>query len=345
MQIFAYSLENGLSKIYIQIVLILYDNQFCSMNKIYSFFENKNYNIIKNIVDYLVHYKIIFKVPCWQGTAYYVNVDGDKTIKILVNYHITKHRVSSKIQKIATRHLQLREKFLQVGIKDFNKITRTNIPKKSIDDSGLDTGCTAVVKYLNLIILATRILILEEKSSKPKLHLVKRHDRICGMWLDLESFLEEYFGKTTPEAEFMAMAKSGELENKQQLYKKYFSHITHSKTTFSEYADLLRQIKLGHKQEYADSKGVSLQILSKIVTNFTDNSGHLKISYLSEMLRIETAGLVKIHDNEIEDLFFIDLFSEELSRTRISFYKDDEKEAEKIRKIAKDIYPEFQIVK
>ena len=38
----------------------------------------------------------------------------------------------------------------------------------------------------------------------------------------------------------MAMAKSFQLDYQMELYRKYYSHITHSKTTFSEYLDLLR---------------------------------------------------------------------------------------------------------
>ena len=328
----------------IKIVLYLYEHPFASLKQICSYDGNKNYKITKNYILYLLEHKIIFQVPYWQGIVYYVNND-DQITKTLSIYHTTKHRVSLSLNKIAHQYPQLKEKFTQNKIINFTKITRTNIPKQSFDISGLDASCTTIIKYLNLIILATRILILEEKSHKSKLHLAKRHARICEMWLDLESFLDKYFGKTTHEAEFMEMAKSSELEHQQKLYWKYFSHITHSKTTFSEYAELLRQIKLGFKQEYAYSKGFSLQCLSKILKNFTDSSGHLNIRYLAEMIKIETADSFKPHNDETEDLFLIDLFAEELSRLRISFYKDDELEAEKIRKIIKNIYPQMQIIK
>jgi len=330
-------------KIRIQIILFLLDNQFCSMEKFCRYYGNKNYNTVKNNVNYLLAHKIIFKVPCWHGTAYYVNFDEDKTIKILANYHSTKHRVSTRINKIADKHPQLKLKFRERGIFDFNKITRTNIPTQPFAVSDLDDSCKTIVKSLNLIILATRILVLEEKLAKKnkldKLHLVKRQARICELWLDLESFLEKYFGK--PEAEFMAMAKSYQLDYQMELYRKYYSHITHSKTTFSEYLDLLRQIKFGYKQEYSQSNGISLQCLSKILKKFTDRTGRIDIRYLSAMIRIETASSLKSHQEEIEDLFFIDLLSDEMSRTRIPFYKEDEIENAKTRKIIKEIYPQM----
>lgn len=339
-----YFTKKDSSIIHIQIILAIMDNQFCSMKKIYSYFKNKNYNTIKNILNYLVSHKIIFKVPCWHGTAYYVNVDGDKTIKTLANYHSTKHRVSTKINKIADKYPQLKQKFREKGIFDFNKITRTNIPTQPFDVSGLDDSCKTIVKSLNLIILATKILILEEKLAKKnkldKLHLVKRQERICDLWIDLESFLEKYFEK--PDAEFMAMAKSFQLDYQVELYRKYYSHVTHSKTTFSEYLDLLRQIKFGYKQEYSQSKGMSLQCLSKILKKFTDRTGRIDIRYLGAMIRNETASSLKSHQEEIEDLFFIDLLSDEMSRTKIPFYKEDEIENAKTRKIIKEIYPQMR---
>ncbi len=328
----------------IKIVSFLYDHPFSSLKQICKYDGNKNYKTTANYVLNLAENKIICKVPFWHGTAYYVDVDRDKTIQTLASYHTTKHRVSLRINKIAKQHPQLKEKFTKRGVRDFNKITKTNIPTKLFDVSSLDTSCKTIAKSLNLIILATRILILEEKLTKKnkldKLHLVKRQARICEMWLDLESFLEKYFEK--PEAEFMAIAKSFQLDYQMELYRKYYSHVTHSKTTFSEYLDLLRQIKFGYKQEYSQSKGMSLQCLSKILKKFTDRTGRIDIRYLAAMIQIETASSLKSHQEEIEDLFFIDLLSDEMSRTKIPFYKEDEIENPKTRKIIKEIYPQMR---
>jgi len=343
-----YFTKKDSSKIHIQIVLAIMDNQFCSMKKIYSYFKNKNYNTIKNILNYLVSHKIIFKVPCWHGTAYYVNADGDKTIKTLANYHSTKHRVSTKINKIADKYPQLKQKFREKGIFDFNKITRTNIPTQPFDVSGLDDSCKTIVKSLNLIILATRILILEEKLTKKnkldKLHLVKRQARICELWLDLESFLEKYFGKTSVEAEFMTINILRKLENELKLYQEYFAHFSHSQATFSEYVIALRQIILGYKKEYAQSKGLSMSSASKILGKFTNKSGRIILRHLIDMRRIENASLPRFHDKDIEDLWYFEFFSDELSRTR---FADDEKsqmEKEKTRKMIKLICPDMKIV-
>ena len=343
-----YSTRKGSSKIYIQIVLAIMDNQFCSMKKIYKYFENKNYNTLKNNVNYLVSQKIIFKVPFWHGTAFYVNVDGDKTIKILANYHTTKHRVSAKINKITDRHPQLKEKFLHAGVKDFNQITKTNIPTKPFDVSSLDASCTTVVTHLNLIILATKILILEEKRPKENisnnLHLVKRQDRICEMWLDLESFLDKYFGKTSDEAEFMTINTLRKLENELKLYKDYFAHFSHSNATFSEYVRALRQIKLGYKKEYTQSKGISMSSASKILGKFTNKSGPIILSHLIDMRRIENASLPRFHDKDIEDLWYFEFFSDELSRTRFAYDEKSQIEKEKTRKMIKLICPDMKIV-
>ena len=85
-----------------------------------------------------------------------------------------------------------------------------------------------------------------------------------------------------------------------------------------------------------------MQGLSKILGNFTDRSGHIDIRYLSNMRRIETGSSVRIHNEDIEDLFFIDLFSDELNRIR--FVEDQKSEKEKTRKIIKQIFPKMQIV-
>jgi len=326
-----------------KIVSFLDDHQFSSLKQICKYEGNKNYKTTANYVLNLVENKIICKVPFWHGTAYYVDVDRDKTIQTLASYHTTKHRVSLRINKITKQYPQLKEKFTKRGVRDFNKITKTNIPTKPFDVFSLDTSCKTIVKSLNLIILATRILILEEKLAKKnkldKLHLVKRQARICELWIDLESSLEKYFEK--PEAEFMAMTKSFQLDYQMELYRKYYSHITHSKTTFSEYLDLLRQIKFGYKQEYSQSNGMSLQCMSKILKKFTDRTGSIDIRYLGAMIRIETASSLKSHQEEIEDLFFIDLLSDEMSRTKTPFYKEDEIENAKTRKIIKEIYPQM----
>lgn len=332
----------------IKIVLFLYDHQFSSLKQICSYDGNKNYNITKNYVNYLLENNIICKVPFWHGIAYYVNIDGDKAFQTLVNYHTTKYHVSLKVNKTAKQYPQLKEKFTERGVKDFNKITRTNIPTKSFGVYGLNVSCTTVVKYLNLIILATRIFILEEaysmKYKSDNMQIVKRQARICEMWLDLESFLDSYFGKSLIEAEFMAMVKSSQLENELKLYKDYFSHITHSKTSFSEYVNALRQIKMGYKYQYAQSNGLSMPTVSKILAKFTDKSGRINLRYLIDMRRIENASLPSFHDKDIEDLWYMEFFSDELNRTRLADDKKSQIEKENIRKIVKQTFPDMQIV-
>jgi len=326
------------------ILLILYKYQLSSIKEICKYCGNKNYKTTKKYVNYLLKHKIICRVSSWQGERFYVKVDSDQILKTRVNYYTTQHRMSLKLNDMMDDYPQLKESILKNGIDDFTKITKSNIPKQSFDVTGLNDSCTAVVKHLNLIFLATKVLINEEKQAKKNnsdnLQLVKRQARICELWLDLESFLEKYFGK--PEAEFMAMAKSYQLDYQMELYRKYYSHVTHSKTTFSEYLDLLRQIKFGYKQEYSQSKGMSLQCLSKILKKFTDWTGRIDIRYLGAMIRIETASSLKSRREEIEDLFFIDLLSDEMSRTRIPFYKEDKIENVKTRKIIKEIYPQMR---
>lgn len=333
---------------FIKIVLFLYDNQFSSLKQICRYDGNKNYKTTTNYVLNMVENKIICKVPYWHGTAYYVNVDGDKVIHTIASYHTTKYHISLRINKITKHHPQLKEKFTKRGVGDFNKITKTNIPTKPFDVSGLDDGCTTVVNYINLIILATRVLILEEKRSKKtksdSIQLVKRQARICEMWLDLESFLDEEFGKSTTVAELMTMVKSRKIKYELKLYKDYFSHITHSDTSFSEYVKILRQIQTGYKQEYAQSSGLSMSAVSKILRKFTDKSGRINMRYLIDMRRIENASLPSFHDKDIEDLWYFKLFSDELNRTRLVYDEKSKVENKKIRKIVKQICPDMQIV-
>jgi len=332
----------------IRIVLFLYDHQLSSIIEICRYNGNKNYKITKRYVLYLLENKIIYKVPFWQGERFYVKVDGNQTLKARVNYHTTKHRISLRLNDMMDCYPQLKEIFSKNGIDDFTKITKSSIPKKPFDVTGLDAGCMTVVKYLHLIILATRILILEEKRLKEtksnNLQLVKRQTRIWEMWLDLELFLDKYFEKTSDEAEFMTINILTKLENELKLYKNYFAHFSHSNATFSEYVKALRQIKLGYKKEYAQSKGLSMSSASKILGKFTDKSGRIILRHLIDMRRIENSSLPRFHDKDIEELWYFEFFSDELNLTRFAYDEKSQMEKEKTRKMIKLICPDMEIV-
>ena len=332
----------------IKIISFLHDHQFSSIKEICRYDGNKNYKTTQNYINYLLDHKIIFKVQSWKGQVYYVKVKDDPALRTRINYFTTKHRMSLKLNGMMNDYYQLKQNILNNGIDDFTKISKSNIPKQPIDVTGLNDSCTVVVKFVNLIMLATKVMILEEKLTKKSKSvdsqkLVKREARICEMWLDLESFLDNDFGKTTIDAEFMCMAKSSQIHQEYKLYKDYFAHITHSKTSFSEYTKMLIQIKQGWKQEYANVHGMSMPAINKIVTKFTDKSGRIDIRYLSDMRRIENATQFKFHESDIEDLFFMDLFYDELNRTRWAYDQKSEIEKQKTRKIITQIFPKMQI--
>jgi hypothetical protein len=330
----------------IKIILFLYDHQLSSIKEICRYDGYKNYKTTANYVNYLLNHKIIFKVPFWNGERFYVKVEHDQILKTRIYYHSTKHRILSRLDKIMNSYPQLKENISKNGIDDFTKINKSNIPKQPISVEGLDSRCTVVVKYLNLILLATKIMILEENRSRKNntldIHMVKKEARICEFWLDLESFLDIDFCKT-PDAEFICMAKSRQISRDYKLYQDYFAHIIHSKTSFSEIIKALTQIKLGRKQEYADSHGISMQALSKVSRKFTDSSGRIDTIYLSAMHRIETGSSFITKNRKIIDLFTMELMYDDLLQTR--WADDDKSKKEKLetRKFVKQIFPEIQV--
>jgi hypothetical protein len=320
----------------------LYDHQFSSLRQICKYDGTKNYHTTANYVDYLVKHGIVCKIPFWHSTAYYVDVD-DKVVQAIAKYHTTKHKVALKINKVAKENSNFQEKLAEQKIIDLTKIAKTNIPTKSLDTENLDYNCITIIDFLNLIFLATRILILEEKKNSDIEHLAKRHARIGEMWLRLEEYFDRWSGKLAQENEFMSTVKSREAKMELDWYRKYFSHLTHSKTTFSEYAQIIRQILFGYKQEQSLQNEMSMPLLNKVIQKFTDKSGRINTRYLGEMKRIETASVPKFHDDDIDDFWILESIRDDLNRTR---WRDDEKTLEErghTIRLIKMAYPKMKI--
>ncbi|GEM_PF-3458472 len=329
------------------IILFLYGSQFSSIWRICRYMGNKNYDTIKHYIQYLLENKIIYKVKDGKVDLYYINVRDDPLLKTRVNYRLTKHKVSLKLNKIMQNNPQLKEIFSMNGVENFTNITKSNIPKHPFKIFELeDLKIQIIVKYLNLIFLATKVLIAEEKIvnyEKSMLQIVKREARICEMWIELKSFLDKELGRTDPGDFVVCMAKINEINQEYKFYHDYFDHQARFKTSFSEYIKAIYQILLGRKKEFSDDSGLSMYSLSKIKKRFTDNYGRIDFSYLSNMRRIECANIPKFIENDIIDLCNLDWFSEELNQMRWEFDEKSRIEQEKNQKIIKQIYPQMQI--
>ncbi len=328
------------------IILFLYGNQFSSIWRICHYMGNKNYDTIKYYVQYLLENKIIYKVKDGKVDLYYINVGDDPLIKTRVNYRLTKHKVSLKLNKITQNNPQLKEIFSMNGVEDFTNITKSNLPKKPFEIIGLDDlSSKVIVMSLNLIFLATKVLIAEKKQAKKDkliIQIVKREGRICDMWLGLESFLDKELSSTDPGDFVVCMAKINDINQEYKFYHDYFDHQARFKTSFSVYIKTIHQILLGKKKEYSEISGLSMHSLSKIKKRFTDRYGRIDFSYLSNMRRIENASNTKSKENDPIDLWFMNEFLDRLNQMGWANDEQSKKEKENFRKNITLIFSQMQ---
>ena len=241
---------------------------------------------------------------------------------------------------------QLKEIFSMNGVENFTNITKSNNPKYPFEIFGLnDLSSKVIVMSLNLIFLATKVLIMEEKIvnyEKSMLQIVKREARICEMWIELKSFLDKELDNTDPGDFVVCMAKINKINQEYKFYHDYFDHQARFKTSFSEYIKAIYQILLGRKKEYSDDSGLSMHSLSKFKKRFTDRYGRIDFSYLSNMRRIENASNTKSKENDPINLWFMNEFLDKLNQMGWADDEQSKKEKENFRKNITLIFSQMQ---